>query len=78
MNALLPGATDRRRAEFDTAVHAVSRDRLPIIGKTRLPNLFLNAAPGTPDWVHVCGAGKSIARIVSGLRPELDFAFRRA
>jgi D-amino-acid dehydrogenase len=77
IDRLLAGAADLGRAEFETAVHAVSRSRLPMIGKTRLPNLFLNSAPGTPDWVHVCGAGKSIARIVSGLRPELDFAFRR-
>jgi D-amino-acid dehydrogenase len=47
-----------------------------MIGKTRLPNLFLNTAPGTPSWINALGAGKSIARIVSGLRPELEFAFR--
>ena len=74
---LLPGVADASRASFDTAMHAVSTDRLPVIGKTRLSNLFLNTAPGTRSWVHACGAGKSIARIVSGLRPELDFAFRR-
>lgn len=74
---LLPGLADETQARFDTAIHAVSTNRLPMIGKTRLPNLFLNTAPGTRTWVHACGAGKSIARIVSGLRPELDFAFRR-
>jgi D-amino-acid dehydrogenase len=74
---LLPGVADASRASFDTAMHAVSTDRLPVIGKTRLSNLFLNTAPGAGTWVHACGAGKSIARIVSGLRPELDFAFRR-
>jgi D-amino-acid dehydrogenase len=74
---LFPGATDTALASLETAMHAVSGDGLPVIGKTRLPNLFLNAAPGTPGWAHVCGAGKSIARIVSGLRPEFDFAFRR-
>ncbi|MBO9514616.1 MAG: FAD-dependent oxidoreductase [Variovorax sp.] len=73
---LFPGAADIRRATFDTAMHAVSSNRLPMIGKTRLPNLFLNTAPGTPGWTNALGAGKSIARIVSGLRPELDFAFR--
>jgi len=26
-------------------------------------------------WTHACGAGKSIARSVSGLKPEVDFAF---
>jgi len=74
---LLPGVVDAARADFDVSMHAVSRNRLPMIGKTRLPNLFLNVAPGSPDWTHVCGAAKSIARIVSGLRPELDYAFRR-
>jgi len=74
---LLPGVADATQASFETAMHAVSTNRLPMIGKTRLPNLFLNTAPGTRTWVHACGAGKSIARIVSGLRPELDFAFRR-
>ncbi len=53
-----------------------SSNRLPMIGKTRVPNLFLNTAPGTATWTHACGASKSLARIVSGLRPELDFAFR--
>ncbi len=74
---LFPGAVDAQRAWLDTEMHAVSTNRLPMIGRTRLANLFLNTAPGSQDWVHVCGAGKSIARIVSGLRPELDFAFRR-
>jgi len=73
---ILPGAADPSRASLDTAVHAVSRDRLPLIGKTRVPNLFLNAAPGTPTWVNAIGAGKSIARIVTGLRPEVDIAFK--
>jgi D-amino-acid dehydrogenase len=76
VDALFPGATDTTRATLETAMHAVSTNRLPMIGKTRLPNLFLNAAPGAQGWAHACGAGKSIARIVSGLRPELDFAFR--
>lgn len=76
VQSLFPGVVDARRASLETAMHAVSSNRLPMIGKTRLPNLFLNTAPGTPGWTSALGAGKSIARIVSGLRPELDFAFR--
>ncbi|MFM8509755.1 MAG: amino acid dehydrogenase, partial [Betaproteobacteria bacterium] len=26
-------------------------------------------------WTHACGSGESIARIVSGLQPEVNFAF---
>ncbi len=72
---LFPGAVDTSQAELETAVHAASVNRLPLIGKTRIRNLFLNTAPGAQGWAHACGAGKSIARIVSGLRPELEFAF---
>ncbi|NDZ14312.1 FAD-dependent oxidoreductase [Variovorax sp. WS11] len=76
VETLLPGAVDTSRARFETAMHAVSRNGLPMIGKTRVRNLFLNTAPGARGWINACGAGKSIARIVSGLRPELEFAFR--
>ncbi len=76
IETLLPGAADTAHASLETVVHAVSRNGLPMIGKTRLFNLFLNVAPGTRGWINACGAGKSIARIVSGLRPELEFAFR--
>ncbi|RYF64993.1 MAG: FAD-dependent oxidoreductase, partial [Comamonadaceae bacterium] len=72
---LLPGAVDASRAQFETRLHTASADGLPLVGKTRLRNLFLNTAPGAQGWVNACGAGKSIARIVSGLRPELSFAF---
>ena len=51
---------------------------VPLIGKTRLPNFFLNTGHGTLGWTHSCGSGKSIARIVSGLAPEVDFAFTGA
>lgn len=73
---LFPGVADPAQASLETVAHAVSRNGLPMIGKTRLPNLFLNTAPGTQGWAHACGAGKSIARIMSGLRPEFEFAFR--
>jgi D-amino-acid dehydrogenase len=35
----------------------------------------MNTGHGTLGWTHACGSGKSIARIVSGLAPEVDFAF---
>ena len=48
---------------------------VPIIGRSKVENLFLNTGHGTLGWTHSCGSGKSIARIVSGLEPEVDFAF---
>jgi len=75
---LFPGAGDASQAQFWTGLRPATPSNVPIIGASKLPNLFLNTGHGTLGWTHACGSGKSIARIVSGLAPEVDFAFTRA
>jgi D-amino-acid dehydrogenase len=75
---LFPGAGEASRAQFWTGLRPATPSNVPIIGRSRLPNLFLNTGHGTLGWTHSCGSGKSIARIVSGLAPEVDFAFAGA
>ena len=75
---LFPGAGDTSQAQFWTGLRPATPSNVPIIGRSRLPNLFLNTGHGTLGWTHSCGSGKSIARIVSGLKPEVDFAFTGA
>ena len=72
---LFPGAGDTERAQFWTGLRPATPSNLPLIGRSRVPNLYLNTGHGTLGWTHACGSGKSIARIVSGLAPEVDFAF---
>ena len=72
---LFPGAGDTTQAQFWTGLRPATPSNVPIIGRSKLPNLFLNTGHGTLGWTHSCGSGKSIARIVSGLAPEVDFAF---
>ena len=72
---LFPGAGDSSQAQFWTGLRPATPSNVPIIGRSMLPNLFLNTGHGTLGWTHACGSGKSIARIVSGLEPEIDFAF---
>ena len=72
---LFPGAGDTSQAQFWTGLRPATPSNVPIIGRSKLPNLFLNTGHGTLGWTHACGSGKSIARIVSGLKPEVDFAF---
>jgi D-amino-acid dehydrogenase len=45
------------------------------IGRTWLPSLYLNTCHGTLGWTHACGSGKSVARIISRLAPEVDYSF---
>ena len=72
---LFPGAGDASQASFWTGLRPATPSNVPIIGRSSVPNLYLNTGHGTLGWTHACGSGKSIARIVSGMAPEVDFAF---
>jgi D-amino-acid dehydrogenase len=48
---------------------------VPIVGGTRLSNLFLNTGHGTLGWTLACGSGKALADLVSGRRPQVNFGF---
>ena len=72
---LFPGAGDTTQAQFWTGLRPATPSNVPLIGRSKLPNLYLNTGHGTLGWTHSCGSGRSIARIVSGLEPEVDFAF---
>lgn len=72
---LFPGAGDTRQPQFWSGLRPTTPSNVPLIGRTHLPNLYLNTGHGTLGWTHACGSGQSIARIVSGLAPEVDFSF---
>jgi D-amino-acid dehydrogenase len=72
---LFPGAGDATQAQFWTGLRPATPSNVPIIGRSKIGNLFMNTGHGTLGWTHSCGSGKSIARIISGLKPEVDFAF---
>ncbi|RTL43034.1 MAG: D-amino acid dehydrogenase [Burkholderiales bacterium] len=75
VEALFPGAGDVSQAQFWSGLRPATPSNVPLIGRSRLPNLFLNTGHGTLGWTHCCGSGKSLAHIVSGKAPEVDFAF---
>jgi D-amino-acid dehydrogenase len=76
VDQLFPGAGDAEQAQFWTGLRPATPSNVPLIGKTKLRNFYLNTGHGTLGWTHACGSGKSIARIISGLAPEVDFAFQ--
>ena len=75
---VFPDAGDSTQAQFWTGLRPATPSNVPLIGNTKVPNLYLNTGHGTLGWTHACGSGKSIARIVSGLAPEVDFAFTQS
>ena len=72
---LFPGAGEASQAQFWSGLRPATPSNVPLIGKTKVGNLFLNTGHGTLGWTHACGSGKALARIVSGLAPEVDFDF---
>lgn len=45
---------------------------MPVLGKTRYPNLLLNTGHGTLGWTLACGSARIIADMVEGRQPEID------
>jgi D-amino-acid dehydrogenase len=68
-------AVDTEHPEYWTGLRPATPSNVPIIGRTRYPNLYLNTGHGTLGWTMSCGSGKAIADLVSGRKPEVDFAF---
>jgi D-amino-acid dehydrogenase len=66
--ALSLARATRSQAQFWSGLRPATPSNVPIIGQSKLPNLYLNTGHGTLGWTHACGSGKSIARIVSGAR----------
>lgn len=75
VHELFPGAGDETQVKYWTGLRPATPTNIPYIGRTRYANLFLDTGHGTLGWTHACGSGKALAEIVSGRRPDLDFAF---
>jgi D-amino-acid dehydrogenase len=75
VRTLFPGACDYDNATYWAGLRPLTPSNVPYIGRTRFANLYLNTGHGTLGWTMGCGSGRAIADIVSGRRPEVDFAF---
>ena len=72
---MFPGAADYGHATFWTGLRPSTPSNVPLIGTTKIPNLYLNTGHGTLGWTMACGSGKALSDLISGRRPEVDFRF---
>jgi len=70
-----PGAGHYDRATFWAGLRPSTPSNVPLIGRTKYPNLYLNTGHGTLGWTMACGSGSALADIISGRKPQVDFAF---
>jgi D-amino-acid dehydrogenase len=78
LRELFPALARAGEAEYWAGLRPATPDNVPVIGRTRFENLYLNTGHGTLGWTLATGSGRALADLVSGRRPEVDFAFRRA
>ena len=74
-NELFPGALDIERVAYWSGLRPSTPSNVPLIGRTRVPNLYLNSGHGTLGWTMGVGSGRALADIISDRRPELEFPF---
>ena len=55
-------AIDPARAEYWTGLRPATPSNVPLIGRTRYPNLYLNTGHGTLGWTMAAGSGKALRR----------------
>jgi len=72
LNDLFPGAAQTENLELWSGLRPMTPDGPPIIGRTRLRNLYINTGHGTLGWTMACGSGRVLADIVSGRKPQID------
>ncbi|GGB38382.1 D-amino acid dehydrogenase [Sphingomonas metalli] len=72
VGSLFPQAGDLAGATFWSGLRPMTPDSTPVIGATKLPNLFLNTGHGTLGWTMACGSGHVIADLIGGRRPEIE------
>jgi D-amino-acid dehydrogenase len=70
---LFPKGGDVSKAEEWTGLRPMTPDGTPVLGPTRLGNLYLNTGHGTLGWTMSAGSGRAVADLVLGRTPEISF-----
>ena len=71
---LFPHGGDVAHAQFWTGLRPMTPDGPPVIGPTKLGNLWLNTGHGTLGWTMSCGSGALLADLMSGRWPNIEYA----
>jgi D-amino-acid dehydrogenase len=75
VSSIFPGACDWSRPEYWAGLRPATPSNVPLVGRTRIPNLWLNTGHGTLGWTMACGSGSALANLMGGREPGVRFAF---
>lgn len=79
---VFPGVADTRTPaqggdpQFWCGLRPATPTNIPLIGRTKLRRLWINAGHGTLGWTHGAGSGKALAELIHGEQPAMNFGFQ--
>lgn len=59
------------QSSFWTGLRPATPDGTPIVGETRMSNLYLNTGHGTLGWTMACGSGRYLTDIIAKRKPTI-------
>ena len=72
VESLFGGAGDQARADFWTGFRPMTPDGTPIVGRSKISNLWLNTGHGTLGWTMSAGSARVLADMISERVTEID------
>jgi D-amino-acid dehydrogenase len=72
VHSLFPGAGDLSGGSFWSGLRPMTPDGTPVVGPTRIENLFLNTGHGTLGWTMACGSAHILADMIGGKTPAIE------
>lgn len=69
---LFPKGALYEEAGYWAGLRPMTPSSVPILGRARFDNLFLNTGHGHVGWTMSCGTGKFVADCVAGRVPEIE------
>lgn len=72
LDTLFPEAGDASSISFWSGLRPMTPDGPPVVGRTPVPNLYLNTGHGTLGWTMACGSARIISDLISQRPPEID------
>lgn len=77
MEDLFPGAADLSKPTYWAGLRPATPNNVPVIGRSRLNNLYYNTGHGTLGWTLACGSAQALTDIIDKQPPEVAFPFWR-
>lgn len=67
-----PGAARLAQARAWKGARPMLPDGPPVLGRSRLPGLWLNLGHGSSGWALSCGSARAVADLLAGREPAID------